>query len=553
MTRLLTERLRLSATFEALTPIHVGGMAGDPEVDLTVTLDGAFRPVIPGTSLAGVLRSACAQATDPGRIAAVEQVWGGTPEDRSDDTAASFVTVDDAVLQLSGPLERRDGIGIDRFTATAAEHVKYVREVVPRGSSFEVRVTVDVPADDPLAQEARHVSAVLAGILSGGRTITIGASGTRGLGRIRAVPDSFRARRLSFHSREATLAALRAGADVTDELRRRAVAANPDEITITVHWSPDGPLMVKAGLDGLAVDALPLTGVVERDPSQGTGHLALVLPGSSVKGALRSHAELIVRTLAGLDLPAPGADGGRPSTRRFLDQLADPGLELVQWLFGVAATPNDTSPGAESQRAESRDTDDNDNEDRDRAIKPGRGALSVADCASLDRFPAAVWDAVIGATKSEGDANAALRAALRQEGLPHLQQAFHVAVDRWTGGAANGLLFSVLEPHAVRWEPLELRVDLRRLPEAVRDAALCLLLLVLRELARGEIPLGHGANRGMGAVRVKGVELEVPDTVAVLESGSLDDAIACAREHLLSSWQAAISRSAATKEDSARA
>ncbi|WP_208029689.1 RAMP superfamily CRISPR-associated protein [Rhabdothermincola sediminis] len=531
MARPVTERLRLSATFEALTALHVGGVPGDPEVDLTVALDGRERPYIPGTSLAGILRSACVRAagTDAKQRDAIERIWGGTPENRSEDTAASLVVVDDAVVCSSAPLELRDGIGIDRFTGTAAAHVKYVRQVIPRGSTFEVHVTVDRPAELPDGTTATDIDTViglLTGLLVGHGTITVGAAGTRGLGRVCATRESFHAQRLSFRDRSRTIEAVRGGADVTDELRVRATTAGGDEITITVHWAPDGPLMVKAGFDGLAVDTLPLTGITGHDPTTKEAQLGFLLPGSSIKGALRSRAELIVRTLRGVDVSAPG-QGGAPSTRRFLDQLADPALELVRWLFGSA--PVEPS----GPRSNSHTSDE---------PQPGRGALSVDDCFSKERFPADAWNAVIGAAKqkSGGDELDRLRTALSALGLSGLQPAFHVAVDRWTGGAAEGLLFSVLEPHALEWEPVRIRLDLARLPDAVREAAICLLLVVLRDLAEGWVPFGFGTNRGLGAIQVRTVSIEVPAGFASLPSGQLSEVLAAASENLADGWKAAV-------------
>lgn len=82
----------------------------------------------------------------------------------------------------------------------------------------------------------------------------------------------------------------------------------------------------------------------------------------------------------------------------------------------------------------------------------------------------------------------------------------HVAIDRWTGGAASGLLYSVLEPHGLEWEDIRIRVDLDRLGSAHADfvaPALALLWLVVRDLVDGAIKLGYGTNRGMGDVRIR--------------------------------------------------
>jgi CRISPR/Cas system CSM-associated protein Csm3 (group 7 of RAMP superfamily) len=75
-----------------------------------------------------------------------------------------------------------------------------------------------------------------------------------------------------------------------------------------------------------------------------------------------------------------------------------------------------------------------------------------------------------------------------------------VAIDRWTGGAAEGFLYSGLEPGPLTWEPIRLRLDLNLLSE--EKPALALLYLTLRDLDRGRIALGFGANRGYGSLKV---------------------------------------------------
>ena len=83
----------------------------------------------------------------------------------------------------------------------------------------------------------------------------------------------------------------------------------------------------------------------------------------------------------------------------------------------------------------------------------------------------------------------------------------HVAVDRWTGGAAENLLFSVQEPVSAQWQPLWMSLDAGRASPADQDGgqALALLLLILRDLADGWLPLGFGGTRGRGSVRVSRV------------------------------------------------
>jgi hypothetical protein len=122
-----------------------------------------------------------------------------------------------------------------------------------------------------------------------------------------------------------------------------------------------------------------------------------------------------------------------------------------------------------------------------------------------------------------------MRAALADRGFHELA---HVAIDRWTGGAAVGRLYSVLEPAGVAWDDIEITLDLGRLPEALHDAALALLILTLRELRDGRVRFGYATNRGMGDAEVTSVVLDgFPWGGGELDELPVDD-----RERLEAAW-----------------
>jgi hypothetical protein len=126
------------------------------------------------------------------------------------------------------------------------------------------------------------------------------------------------------------------------------------------------------------------------------------------------------------------------------------------------------------------------------------------------------------------------------EKLP-LRIADHVAVDRWTGGAAESRLFSVLEPMGAAWEPMRLRLDCRRaggggggdgggggVRVGDQRLALALLLLVLRDLAGGWLAFGFGSTRGQGHVAVSRISFggaDVPEPWNALLAAETLDAV----------------------------
>ena len=88
----------------------------------------------------------------------------------------------------------------------------------------------------------------------------------------------------------------------------------------------------------------------------------------------------------------------------------------------------------------------------------------------------------------------------------------HVAIDRFTGGASEGALYStrpVKRDEREResgWDPIHLVLDLSDFPEAEERAALALLKLLIRDLRDGYVFIGFSARRGMGEIAVERVD-----------------------------------------------
>ena len=71
-----------------------------------------------------------------------------------------------------------------------------------------------------------------------------------------------------------------------------------NELRLDLLIEPNGPLLIKSGVESGADPTLPAMNFVRtRHPE--TGEPTIYLPGSSLKGALRSHIERIIRTVHG--------------------------------------------------------------------------------------------------------------------------------------------------------------------------------------------------------------------------------------------------------------
>ncbi|MBI5758596.1 MAG: hypothetical protein HZA46_08770 [Planctomycetales bacterium] len=480
MARRIDGRLTIVGELVTQTPLHVGGHGEDVDTDLPLARNGAGELYVPGTSLAGAFRGWCEAAFGPD---AVQPVWGYQYPTDGNKGEASHVIIEDATIANLDPVavEIRDGVGIDREWGCAAEQIKYDRAVLPRDTRLRLDLTVEFKAK----QKTRIIEmfTALATALREG-DVRLGAAKTRGLGRVKLAGGQVREHTLN--TRVGILKMLRQqdGSPVSPQCEVNLIRR--PRLDIEIHWNPCGPLMVKAGADGIGVDSVPLVSGVD-------GRLSLVLPGSSIKGAIRSQAERIVRTLLGTPLSRES-----DAKKRFLKHLEE--VPLIESLFGAAGKRREQKESLEDG-ATSKQEEDTTN---DSTVHLGLGTLAADDCYAQPRFSQDQWQAIVaaGAEAPAGQPQSPLRERLTAAGLQPWTAAYHVAVDRWTGGAAESLLYTVLEPHGVSWEPLRMSLDFQRLPEGERLPSLMLTLLVLRDLVRGRVPLGFATHRGMGDLAV---------------------------------------------------
>jgi len=471
MARKVEARYIITGTLVAQSPLHIGGVHNDPTVDLTLAVNGAGDYYIPGTSLAGALRGWMEELAVDQNI--ITKIWGPRfgqkGQSQSDESHASWVIVDDAEIQGTVQAELRDGVGIDRIYGSAAEHIKFDRAILPKGSQLELSVTLErVTESQTLLKAAewdvcREAWAGLLHALHAGE-LSLGAAKTRGLGTVTL--ENLKVKEQRLDSPAGILALLRKVKTPSSVFNVDTTALKQQRLTISIDWEPISPLMVKAEPEGIAVDMLPLVSSID------VNQLAFVLPGSSIKGALRTQAERIVRTVRNLEI-SKSAD----SKQAFLQQLEIP---LINELFGKAAK---IEQGQQQGRI---------------------SALAIADCYANHSIATEQWEQVQTAQESSE-----LLQALRKAELTGTQQAFHVAIDRWTGGAADGFLYSTLEPMGVKWHPMKLMLNLHRLEnEDQQKQCVALLLFVLRDLVQGRIPLGYGVNRGMGEIAIHSIKIE---------------------------------------------
>ena len=498
-------RYELTVHLVTDAPLHSGGIdevvdrSRDPEDRTTVARrfarDGRGRPVLTGRSVKGALRAACQRFLEEhgGAVGLAErelqQLWGDDGTRGAGSAAplrASAITVHTVELPTEGyegdeehkvMLPTRMGNAIDRYWGSAGDTALFEHEYLPRGKELALTITaeaglpdgVEVPQGDvapPGPEQVEKLFALIIGLIKDGR-VAFGGRQNAGWGRV-TLSDSKKAWTLTKAEpgSRAGLEEWLSGAGGRSVDVAPVDCGGGGRMRIEITWdSPTGILVAEPQKDGPGegADAGAADGAPEGADSEETKPARplragpeetdpIVLPGSSVRGALRTRATRIARTilLAKKD-PSTGADWSGAGVHEQLAQ--DP--SLVRDLFGSTTH---------------------------------RGALTVLDTLAAKDGPN--------------------------------RKVTHNAGDRWTGGVADGLLYSE-EVYDSTWNSIVLELDLDRLltnakagleepggQEGSRGedrsrAAFCLLGLVLAELAAGTLPLGSRGTRGMGQVDVK--------------------------------------------------
>lgn len=295
---------------ECLTPLRTGGTDGDAQQVLR-RADG--RAFLQGASLAGAMR---AWLREQKEYSLADALFGS--QDR-----AGRLSVSDALFDSRSKQSIRPRLRIDPVSATGADGGKFNVAHMEAGSSL--RFTLVWQGQPEQKQELDTVETMLGAIHSG--AICLGAQRSNGFGRLSL---TVRCRRF----------------DLTTEKGRDAWLENDWDAWEEKEWAdeplslpvPDDAARVRftvAGSTGglLIKDAPVVLPGADRDGKAETYTPNLfengkaVLPGASIKGAVRARAEYIARTL-GLDPALPASwfgretkdgDNGLPGKVRFAE------------------------------------------------------------------------------------------------------------------------------------------------------------------------------------------------------------------------------------------
>lgn len=496
--------------------------------------NGLHEPTIPGRSIRGAVRAACDIArqtmedaghptTQDGGVfskASWVSLWGDDTDYtgkslrdrrlRSDDSlpirqsaltfhAVSFPEYKDSDSGDS-PLPRRHGVGIDRTTGAASDGALYEHEFLPRGTKFDIRITAEGRDDETIGRDqsegipgpassesVKKLLEVIVDVLTSGAVCLGGRTGS-GQGTIQVIEPKLRRT-----GKTTDAGALTAPADVLDALIGVDEEGTPiplelggwsleEPARIRINWwSPTGIFvaedekLTKQRKEEARKKDPTANGVTEplRDPSVPWDEAQLLIPGTSIRGALRSRASRIARTVLA------ARDELSTFTSHDLHEQIAAEPNLVRYMFGSTEY---------------------------------RGAITVHDCLSTERGKRIevthnAIDRWTGGVIDGGLFTEAVYLDTEWEPITidiDLRQLLS-NIEAEKGEAKS----KPKEAETKETEPDDQKDSQQRehVYAPYARAAYVLLGLVLAELSAGTLPLGSRSTRGLGQVVVSTIKV----------------------------------------------
>lgn len=542
-------RYDMTIPVRVVSALHSGGVDEAPERPITdeegrtvqpnaFVRNGLGEAILPGRSIKGAIRAAFEEHMNELGFSEEElkSLWGG--EMRRDigtgkeslPLRASALTFHHAVVwdRASGDLPHRMSTAIDRATGGAADGALFAYEYLPVDTTFEIHISAEAqdPAPDSTKNEVAQsttqreetkgtppapptlVEKALQAIVTllDGKFISLGGRTGSGWGAI-----DLRYKKVSCE-KVAILSEKAGNNESTDFLsvvfsQSKPLKLKPDSkltgnrpsTSIEIEWQAQSGLFVGMNKpDGIkpskedTVPAAPLRnwhlndkhradhGDVTYPKVAHEDKASLLLPGTSIRGTLRSHCARIARSIVS---DSEGSDELTMPGDVHKQLAADP--LLVRYLFGTTEY---------------------------------RGAVRIHDCE--------------GQIPTEAEKDKPLKLTRN-------------AIDRVTGSAAHGALYSeLLYPHAT-WDSIRIDIDHAQLCRNIRQdpggfvlpdpsssvkdyelpgfkirlqAAILLLALTVADLCEGILPLGGGTGGGLGFIEVSRVSfIGLPDATSPVE------------------------------------
>jgi len=274
----ITGRLVLKGKLRLLSPLIIGSGKSDSSY-IEVLKDKEGKPFIPATSFVGVLRHLLYQEVDEQS----KYLWGYSHNDKGNQSA--LVCHDLEICNnTKWNIKIRDGVKIDPKTGTAEDGAKYDYEVVEPNICFDVYLEA-VIREGFQKEYFKKVFATIIYFLEE-KKISFGAKTTSGFGKCVLIDYDFF--EFDFKEKEDVKNWLKKSFGNGKKLdTKKRLYVEEKNFTIDACFSIKNSLIIKSYSSGPE----------EPDSVHITSNNRTILPGTSIKGAIRSRASKILKTL----------------------------------------------------------------------------------------------------------------------------------------------------------------------------------------------------------------------------------------------------------------
>lgn len=449
--RHIIKRIIVRGTLVLNTPTCLGSGDAEGPTDLvllrdsiqqkTQSIDGeeieGYHALLTGSSIAGGLRSHLREYQGGYEADEQSELFGGKRSDKDGDQ--SPLIINDATSSTLPAVELRDGVKINGKTGTAADKAKYDLELLAAGTEFPLCFELLVDKEHNETELIQALASALQGLERG--EIGIGMKKRRGFGRCHVKEWQVwhfnlqdSADRLAWLTLDRPWAKAYPKQPNTSESIAAALGITLEDKDKRDRFSIQATFKLASPiLIRSSEHSTERTPDVVHLKSKRGEEWQSIISGTSLAGVLRHRAVRIVNTLSSSE---PG----------------DKEPEIIQKLFGFG--------NEQKQRAESEPTNEqNQNAQASRLV---------------------VHESLIEGATAQND--------LVQN---------RIAIDRFTGGAYHGALFSEQPVFDSDNTSIKLELELRK-PE---DHEIGLLLLLLKDLWTEDLPIGGTSSIGRGRLR----------------------------------------------------
>lgn len=450
----LDQRYVARVVLEAKTPLNIASGESDLVTDSTIAVDANGLPIIPGTSLCGVIRHILEKhmgKEDVNNVFGFQKDSSGKGSRilfshghlvGSGNTVAEGMFApdpEDSFYSELSVLPVRDHCRINE-RGTAEKGGKFDEQVLYKGARFAAEIELQGSEDD--SGFWKEVLGIFRNPL-----FRIGGGTRKGFGKLTIKDIRDRKFNLKDNTDLQEYLNLTGSLNKTDALKPYSIdkgddpSESADCVTYTLTLEPEDFFMFGAGFGDAEVDMKPVyekTIQWDNEDRPSFSDEMLLIPASSIKGAVAHRTAYHYNLEKGIYADQLGEES---DTEGHTGKNND----AVRLLFGCAKDSNEKEGDLKTGR---------------------RGAVILSDM-HYTRPVEKVFN--------------------------------HVAIDRFTGGALNSALYDEKVSHSLA-EPVKIEITVEN-TEKIREEnqkALQAFEKALLDITNGMLPLGGGVNRGHG-------------------------------------------------------